>query len=76
MKMAIIKKFDYVYRKSIDLYRQTKLHRTDITIDERQGCIKIVTFGSENRENTGIPSQTLTFSREVLEELKYLTKDI
>ena len=67
--MAIVRQFNQVSDELIKLGKQTETI-AHLTVDSKRRCLKIVTFGSSDREYRGSVSQNITLTDEALQRLK------
>ena len=67
--MAIVRQFNQINDGLINLGNQTETI-AHLTVDSEQRCLKIVTFGSPDREYRGSVSQNITLTKESLQRLK------
>jgi len=72
--MAIIKDFE-CERNAVQLGRQTEAH-AKIVVDGNQGCVKILTFGSAEREVGGAVSQNVTLTKDAARKLRDILNEI
>ncbi len=73
--MAIVKKFNQVNDGLITLGRQTETI-AHLTVDSKRRYLKIVTFGSSDREHRGSVSQNITLTEESLHKLKEVLEEV